>query len=217
MTPNAIEASWNGLPSGVGGAPRKWLTPYCFWPQPKRALSPAPCWWWTAVTRYNELMKPQSHHPFQVADLVIPAIPSDERLWVPQTANIWFRPLLFNTSEGYWINLLRVKKTGVLNRHLHPAPVFGLVLRGSWRYLEHDWTAHEGDFVYEPPGEVHTLVVEEGVDQMITLFQVHGTLIYMDETRKPIGYDDVHTKLRLACEHFERTGLGADYVNQFIR
>jgi len=141
-------------------------------------------------------MKPQSHHPFQVADLVIPAIPSDERLWVPQTANIWFRPLLFNTSQGYWINLLRVKKTGVLNRHLHPAPVFGLVLRGSWRYLEHDWTAHEGDFVYEPPGEVHTLMVEEGVDEMITLFQVHGTLIYMDETRKPIGYDDVHTKLR---------------------
>jgi len=162
-------------------------------------------------------MKPQNLHSFQVADLVIPAIPSDERLWVPQTTNIWFRPLLFNTSEGYWINLLRVKKTGVLNRHLHPAPVFGLVLRGSWRYLEHDWTAHEGDFVYEPPGEVHTLVVEEGVDQMITLFQVHGTLIYMDETRKPIGYDDVHTKLRLACEHFERTGLGADYVNQFIR
>ena len=48
-------------------------------------------------------------------------------------------------------------------------------------------------------------------------FQVHGTLIYMDEARKPIGYDDVHTKIRLACEHFERTGLGADYVNQFIR
>ena len=91
------------------------------------------------------------------------------------------------------------------------------MLRGSWRYLEHDWITHEGDFVYEPPGEVHTLVVEEGVDQMITLFQVHGTLIYMDETRKPIGYDDVHTKLRLACEHFERTGLGAEYVNQFIR
>ena len=53
--------------------------------------------------------------------------------------------------------------------------------------------------------------------EMITLFQVHGTLIYMDEARKPIGYDDVHTKIRMACEHFERTGLGADYVNQFIR
>ena len=110
-----------------------------------------------------------------------------------------------------------MKKTGVLNRHLHPAPVFGQVLRGSWRYLEHDWTAREGDFVYEPPGEVHTLVVDEGVDEMITLFHVRGTLIYMDEARKPIGYDDVHTKIRLACEHFERTGLGADFVNQFIR
>ncbi len=45
---------------------------------------------------------------------------------------------------------------------------------------DHDWTAREGDFVYEPPGEVHT-------------------------------------KIRLACEHFERTGLRADYVKQFIQ
>ena len=46
-----------------------------------------------------------------------------------------------------------------------PRAVFGLVLRGSWRYLEHDWTAHEGDFVYEPPGEVHTLVVCSSIPQ----------------------------------------------------
>lgn len=155
--------------------------------------------------------------PDQVADLVLQAVPDDERLWVPQAPRIHFRPILFNVSHGYWINLLRVQRSGQLNRHLHPAPVFGYVIKGSWRYLEHDWVAREGGFVYEPPGEVHTLVVDDGVEEMITLFHVTGALIYMDENRKPIGYDDVHTKLQLARNHFEATGLGAKYADQFVR
>ena len=32
-------------------------------------------------------------------EIVIPdAIPDDERLWVPQTKNVWFRPLCLNLS-----------------------------------------------------------------------------------------------------------------------
>ena len=30
------------------------------------------------------------------------AVPEDERLWVPQSANVWFRPLLLNTVNGEW-------------------------------------------------------------------------------------------------------------------
>lgn len=157
------------------------------------------------------------HNPFQVEDLVVDTFPEDDRLWVPQTDTVSFRPILFNVSNGYWINLLKVVRSGILNRHLHPAPVFGYVIKGSWRYLEHDWVAKEGSFVYEPPGEVHTLVVDEDVEEMITLFQVQGTLIYKDEEGNTVGYDDVHTKLELCRNHFEAVGLGADYAEQFIR
>src|SRR5512134_3534076 len=72
-----------------------------------------------------------------------------------------FRPLLLNTVTGSWCNLLRVRKAGVLSRHIHPSWVTGYVIRGAWRYLEHDWVARAGSFVYEPPGEIHTLVVDE--------------------------------------------------------
>ncbi len=153
----------------------------------------------------------------QVDDLVMPVIPEDERLWVPQAENVWFRPILFNTVDGGWVNLLRIAKSGMLNRHRHPAPVYGYVLKGSWRYLEHDWVAQAGSFVYEPPGETHTLVVDDDVDEMITLFQVQGALIYMDAGGNTIGFDDVHSKIALARNHFIETGLGADYVDQFIR
>ncbi len=152
-----------------------------------------------------------------VADLVTTAIPDDERLWVPQAENVWFRPLLLNATAGEWVNLLRVRRSGVLSRHRHPAPVHGFVIKGSWRYLEHDWVAQEGMYVFEPPGEVHTLVVDDDVEEMITLFNVRGALIYYDEGDTPVAHDDVHTKIELCRQHFREIGLGADFVDHFVR
>ena len=57
-------------------------------------------------------------------EIVVPAvIPEDERNWVPQADNVWFRPLCLNAGQGYWVNLLRVRRAGILSRHRHPAPV----------------------------------------------------------------------------------------------
>lgn len=151
-----------------------------------------------------------------VADLVVRAEPDDERVWVPQAENVWFRPLLLDVTGGSWVNLLRVRRSGVLSRHRHPAPVHGYVLRGTWRYLEHDWVARPGDYVFEPPGEVHTLVVDDA-DEMVTLFHVFGALVYFDDEDRPVGHDDVHTKLALCRRHYAENGLGVDYVDQFVR
>lgn len=152
-----------------------------------------------------------------IADIVTVAIPDDERLWVPQAENVWFRPLMLNRVGGEWLNLLRVRRSGVLSRHRHPAPVHGYVIKGAWRYLEHDWVARAGMYVFEPPGEMHTLVVDEGVEEMITFFHVAGALIYFDDQGNPCGYDDVHTKIEMCRKHFQAVGLGSDYVMRFIR
>ena len=152
-------------------------------------------------------------------EIAVQAIPDDERVWVPQAADVWFRPLLLNTVTGSWCNLLRVRKSGVLSRHIHPSWVTGYVIRGAWRYLEHDWVAREGSFVYEPPGEIHTLVVDEvvGVPEMITLFNIHGAMVYVDESGKTTGYEDVFTKIEMCRKHYQACGLGANYVDQFVR
>lgn len=152
------------------------------------------------------------------ADIVIPdAQPADERVWVPQADNVWFRPLCLNVGSGYWVNLLKVRRAGVLSRHRHPAPVHGYVIKGRWHYLEHDWVAEEGGYVFEPPGETHTLVVPEDVEEMITLFQVNGVMCYVDPWGKVTGYEDVFTKIDMCRAHYEAVGLGADYVERFIR
>ena len=152
-------------------------------------------------------------------EIAIAAIPDDERVWVPQAPNVWFRPLLLNTVTGSWCNLLRVRKSGVLSRHIHPSWVTGYVIKGAWRYLEHEWVASQGSFVYEPPGEIHTLVVDEtaGVQEMITFFNIHGAMIYLDEQGNTTGYEDVFTKIAMCRQHYTDAGLGADYVDQFVR
>ena len=150
-------------------------------------------------------------------ELAVAAIPDDERVWVPQAKDVWFRPLFLNTATGGWCNLLRVRKSGVLHRHRHPGAVFGYVIKGSWRYREHDWVATAGSFVYEPPGEIHTLVVDDDVPEMITFFNIAGAMIYLDDDGGIVGYEDVHSKIDLCRKHYAAVGLGADFVDQFIR
>lgn len=151
------------------------------------------------------------------SEIVTMAIPEDARVWVPQADRVFFRPLFFNTTNGQWCNLLKVCKSGFLSRHRHPAPVHGYVVKGKWRYLEHDWIATAGSYVFEPPGEIHTLVVDEDCDEMITFFNISGAMIYVDEAGQTVGYEDVHTKIEMCRNHYTKVGLGADYVNQFIR
>ena len=152
-----------------------------------------------------------------VSEMVIPqVIPEDERVWVEHRDGVWTRPLCLNVSNGYWTELLRVRKSGVLHRHRHPNPVHGLVLKGRWHYLEHDWVAEEGAYVFEPPGETHTLVVDND-DEMVTFFNNAGPVIYIDEAGNQVGYDDVFTKIDLCRNWYEECGLGGDYLDQFIR
>jgi quercetin dioxygenase-like cupin family protein len=164
-------------------------------------------------------MTPIVQQPGIQAEIAVQAIPDDERVWVPQAPDVWFRPLLLNTVTGSWCNLLRVRKSGVLSKHIHPSWVTGYVIKGAWRYLEHDWIAKAGSFVYEPPGEIHTLVVDDvvGENEMITQFNIHGAMIYLDDNGKTTGYEDVFTKIEMCRKHYIDVGLGSDYIQQFIR
>jgi len=157
-------------------------------------------------------------HPLSPPEIVVPhAVPQDERVWVPQAPIVWFRPLMLNTVNGQWCNLLRVRRAGVLSRHRHPAPVHGYVIKGSWRYLEHDWVATEGSYVFEPPGETHTLVVDPDVPEMITFFNISGCMYYVDEKGNHTGFEDVFSKIDMCRQHYTAAGLGERFVDQFVR
>jgi 2,4'-dihydroxyacetophenone dioxygenase len=173
-------------------------------------------------TEPDERIPYRGEQPYGVPDdlVVLGALDidgSDERLWVPQSRDVTFRPLLLSVSQGYFVNILRVRRSGILSRHRHAGPVHALTLRGRWHYLEHDWWAEEGGYSFEPPGDIHTLEVPDGVEEMTTLFHVTGAYIYVDPDGVPVGIEDVFTKISNARAHYESVGLGADYVDRFIR
>ena len=150
------------------------------------------------------------------AEIAVPAVPDDPRVWVPQAPNVWFRPLMLNTVTGQWCNLLKVTASGVVSRHRHPGAVFGYVIEGKWQYHEHDWVAEAGHFVYEPPGEIHTLEVPPDCDHMVTFFNITGAMVYVDDDGAQTGYEDVFTKIEMARAHYEREGL-TDLLDTLIR
>jgi hypothetical protein len=52
---------------------------------------------------------------------------------------------------------------------------------------------------------------------MITFFNISGAMIYVDDDGVQNGYEDVFTKIDRCRAHYESVGLGADFVQQFIR
>lgn len=167
--------------------------------------------------------------PNTLPDLLIPSAldldGTDARLWVPQAPGVWFRPLFLSASQGFFVNILRVRRSGILSRHRHAGPVHALTLRGRWHYLEHEWWATPGSYAFETPGDIHTLEVpagEEGSEgeeavEMMTLFHVTGAYVYVDVDGRPVGVEDVFSKIAAAKKHYEEVGLGEGFVEQFIR
>jgi len=142
---------------------------------------------------------------------------TDESLWVPQSPGISFLPLCLGVTQGFYVNLLRVRKSGVLSCHRHSGTVHAHVLKGRWFYLEHDWVASAGDYVMESPGETHTLIVPDDVEEMITWFHVSGGYIYFNAQGVQDGYEDVFTKVEKARKHYAETGVPQARLDELLR
>ncbi|TBL71578.1 2,4'-dihydroxyacetophenone dioxygenase family protein [Paenibacillus thalictri] len=149
-------------------------------------------------------MSPSLYDFAKMVQLSDRAIDFDAVPWVPQTDRVWFKPMRFDLARGSWVNLLKVTPGGKVNRHRHSGgQVLAYTIQGTWRYAERDWVAKPGTFVYEPPGDIHTLLVD-GEEEMITLFLLEGTIQYLDDEDRLVYQDDVFTKLKLYNEYCEQ-------------
>lgn len=168
----------------------------------------------------NEIKAPPAPVIFHSVNVVSEVIEhfdrTDGKRFVPLRDGVAFRPFLFDVANGGWSSILRIDPGQQLACHYHTQPVYGYTIEGSWRYLEHDWVAHAGTFIYEPPGERHTLVAHETMG-MMTFFVTRGSLIYTDAAGRQSGYEDVFSRLALARAHWERQGLDPSELDGMMR
>jgi len=144
----------------------------------------------------------------------------DEKLWIPYADDVWIQPCCFNVTSGGFSVLLKGLPGAQLGVHYHVGIVRGYTLRGHWRYLEHDWIAKPGTFIYEPAGEAHTLVVtDDSPEPAIIMFIVEGGLVYLDN---PINggfaaYEDGFSALELCRNYYREAGLDVKLLDTLIR
>lgn len=108
----------------------------------------------------------------------------------------------------------------VVGTHYHVGTVHGYTMRGHWRYLEHDWVAKPGTYIFEPAGEAHTLVItEDSPEPMIALFVVGGGLIFLDKAANGgfAAYEDGFSLLELSRQHYQSVGLDVAQLDSMIR
>ena len=78
-------------------------------------------------------------------DLLIPhAIAEDERLWAPERANVWFRPLCLSASQGYWVNLARCAGVASFPGIAMCSQCTDSCSRAAGDISNHDWVATPG-------------------------------------------------------------------------
>jgi len=144
----------------------------------------------------------------------------NESLWVPYAEGVWFQPCQFNVTTGGFSVLLKGLPGAQIGVHYHVGTVRGFTIQGHWRYLEHDWVAGPGTFIYEPAGEAHTLVInEDSPEPALIFFVIEGALVYLD---KPVdgslaAYEDGFSVLEDCREYYREAGLDVEELNARIR
>lgn len=134
-------------------------------------------------------------------------IDPDSIPWVPYIPGVDVKPLRLNRKTGIWVNLTRVVGGGTVNRHYHGSAVVGYVLEGDWHYIERDWVARAGMMIWEPPGDIHTLVTGEA--GTTTLFLMEGPLFYLNDDDQVVAFDDVLTFTKMYRDYCEAQGIEA--------
>lgn len=152
----------------------------------------------------------------RIDEIVQHANDANEREWVPLADGVALRPFMFDVTNGAWSSLLRIAPGKRLACHYHTQTVHGFTIKGSWRYLEHDWLASAGTFIFEPPGELHTLFADPKLG-MTTFFVTRGSLIYTDGGGRQIGYEDVFTRLALCRARYATAGFDPGIIDAMIR
>src|SRR4030088_2322141 len=146
--------------------------------------------------------------------------PDDDRRWVRYAEGVSLQPCCFNVTSGGFSVVLKGLPGAKLGIHYHVGTVRGYTLRGHWSYLEHDWIAKPGTFIYEPAGEAHTLVItDDSPEPAIIFFVVDGALVYLD---KPVNgtfaaFEDVFSALELSRKFYREAGLDVGQLDLRIR
>jgi len=141
---------------------------------------------------------------------------ADECPWIPNIPGIYNKFMVLDRHHNSFVNLFKIDPGTVLPPHYHTTPVFGYVIEGEFKYREYDWVARPGSTIYEPAGEVHTLV-NEGTQPMTAVFHVTGPQVNTTADGRFLSYLDVGNLIHYVRDYCEIHGVDDSFLARIIR
>ncbi len=138
--------------------------------------------------------------------------------WVPMSAktpDVLLKYFKLDPTRGEIIVLLKAPSRRQLPKHHHTGTVIVYTLKGSWRYIEHDWIAGPGSVVFETAGTSHTPQALPDDDEVITLNIVQGDLIYLDDKDQVVSIENWKSAMQRYLAYCEEAGITPRDITAF--
>lgn len=134
--------------------------------------------------------------------------------FAPYSDSIFLKLIKADPITGQWITLLKLPPKTELPMHHHAGTVMVWTIAGSWKYIEHDWVASAGSFVFETAGSRHTPV---GVSdsEVITLNIVQGDWNLMSPEGAVLAIENWKSMVDRYLNYCKQRGLKPVDVTSF--
>ena len=133
---------------------------------------------------------------------------TDELPWAELAPGIEMKVLRTGAGTDRYTLMNRFAPGTVLPKHYHHGEVHAWTIEGTWGYLEYDWSADAGDYIYEPSGSIHTLVVpEDSPVPAVVQFVIEKGLDFLDDDGNAFHVENAETITQLYVDTLAAAGV----------
>lgn len=146
----------------------------------------------------------------------------NDKYWMQMFDNIWIKHLYIDTTNNVYANLLYCTEQFNGALHYHTGTVYAYIINGIYGHFESngktkEYSADTGSFVFAPVGSVHQPYMKPYNGYFLGFSVNHGSIIYLNDDHKMIGYSDVHTQVSNLKKHYSDNNIPEKELNLIIK
>ena len=141
-------------------------------------------------------------------DAISAHLNTDDLPWAVWDEGVEAKMLRVSRETGTWVIINRFAPGKRIPTHHHDGAVHAYTLKGRWHYLEYDFVASPGSFVFEQAGSTHTLeAMPDSEEPVEVFFVIEGGLILYDDDGNYFGYTDAQMALDMYYGALDAAGI----------
>ncbi|MCP4435737.1 MAG: hypothetical protein GY812_09620 [Actinomycetia bacterium] len=128
--------------------------------------------------------------------------------WAELAPGIEMKVMRKGEGSGRYTVMNRFAAGTVLPKHYHHGEVHAFTVSGKWGYLEYDWVAEAGDYIFEQTGTIHTLSVpEDATEPAVIQFVIEQGMDFYDENGEVFHTENPESIMQLYYGALDNAGI----------